>query len=226
MGYNKLALFIAISSLIALSYAQTQRDKAIAKVLKMTGIKLSDYQLNEKTVVKGLQCIEPTIIDILPYDGTSATDNKLYKAAMNCVTKVATLGTASIAANFMSQWNGCIKPSNATCLAAKVKPKAMKALGKPYNELSAIAMKCRTNNAGQSGMYEKCANKVYEKALAYVYKDYVDQSCLKLAKAINVAEYNCCRKMVDLVVKKDVSGKYSCYSKAQPLAGNTPTCPK
>ena len=51
MGYNKLT-FIAISSLIAFSYAQTQRDNAIAKVLKMSGIKLSDYQLNNKTVVK------------------------------------------------------------------------------------------------------------------------------------------------------------------------------
>ncbi|PAV55978.1 hypothetical protein WR25_25446 [Diploscapter pachys] len=122
--------------------------------------------------------------------------------------------------------SNCIKPSNATCLAAKVKPKAMKALGKPYDELSAIAMKCRKNNAGQSGMYEKCANNVYKKALAYVYKAYVDQACLKLSTAINVAEYNCCRKMVDLVVKKDVSGKYSCYSKAKPKAGTTPTCPK
>jgi len=51
MGYNKLTFFITISSLIAFSF-QTQRDKAIAKVLKMTGIKLSDYQLNNKTVVK------------------------------------------------------------------------------------------------------------------------------------------------------------------------------
>ncbi|PAV90840.1 hypothetical protein WR25_06277 [Diploscapter pachys] len=226
MGYNKLTFFIAISSLIALSCAQTQRDKAIAKVLKMTGIKLSDYQLNEKTVVKGLQCIEPTIIDILPYDGTKATDDKLYQAGMKCVMTVATPGTISITNNIKSQWDGCIKPSNSTCLAAKVKPKAMKALGKPYNELSTIAMKCRKNNAGQSGMYEKCANKVYEKGLAYAYKDYVDQTCLKLATAINLAEYNCCKKIVDIVVKKDVSGKYSCYLSAQPQAGNTPTCPK
>ncbi|PAV59718.1 hypothetical protein WR25_23701 [Diploscapter pachys] len=192
----------------------------------MSGIKLSDYQLNNKTVVKGLQCIEPTIIDILPYDGTSATDDKIYQACMKCVMNVVTIGTTAIATNFMNQWNNCIKPSNATCLAAKVKPKAMKTFGTPYDELSAIAMNCRKNNAGKKDMYEKCANKVYEKGLAYVYKDYVDQSCLKMAKAINQGEYSCCKKMVDLVVKKDVSGKYSCYTSAQPLAGNTPTCPK
>ena len=226
MGYNKLTFFIAISSLIAFSYAETYRDKAIAKVLKMSGIKLSDYQLNNKTVVKGLQCIEPTIIDILPYDGTPETDDKIYKVCMKCVMNVVTIGTTAIATNFMSQWNNCIKPSNATCLAAKVKPKAMKTFGTPYDELSAIAMNCRKNNAGKKDMYEKCANKVYEKGLAYVYKDYVDQSCLKMAKAINQGEYSCCKKMVDLVVKKDVSGKYSCYTSAQPLAGNTPTCPK
>ena len=51
MGYNKLAFLVTISSLIAFS-SQTQRDKVIDKVLKMTGIKLSDYQLNKKTVVK------------------------------------------------------------------------------------------------------------------------------------------------------------------------------
>ena len=44
-------------------------------------------------------------------------------------------------------------------------------------------------------------------------------------QAINQAEYNCCKKMVDLVIKKDVSGKYSCYTNAKPQAGNTPTCP-
>ena len=52
MGYNKLTFFITISSLIAFSYAQTERDEVIAKVLEMTGVKLSTYQLTNQTVVK------------------------------------------------------------------------------------------------------------------------------------------------------------------------------
>ncbi|PAV78470.1 hypothetical protein WR25_09543 [Diploscapter pachys] len=215
--YRKLLSIVTVALVINVAQSQTNR-KAICDKL----VKLGVTFVNSKEMQNLASCMEKTMIDCTPYDGTQKTNDKIYNTFLGCVATNLLTKSAS-ASNILNSFTSCLKPSNASCLGNKIMKPFLKAVNEPYQKIVAQVVKCKANRAGEKDMAAQCSDKAYAIALAYLTKDYCDKTCITLLPKVNQGEFKCIKEATTKVMN---TSKFTCQNKSDKCqAGTVPTCP-